>query len=63
MVVPIWDFLFKDITIKPALAYNDQDFSEVMEMLSEGIISLVQGYLGLHVFANAFQASSTDMKS
>ncbi|KAI1630516.1 hypothetical protein EDD37DRAFT_586856 [Exophiala viscosa] len=36
MVLPMWDFLFKDISIHPALAYNDQDFSEVVQMLSEG---------------------------
>ncbi|KAI1615919.1 chaperonin 10-like protein [Exophiala viscosa] len=36
MAVPMWDFLSKDITILSAMAYNDQDFSEVVQMLAEG---------------------------
>jgi (R,R)-butanediol dehydrogenase/meso-butanediol dehydrogenase/diacetyl reductase len=42
MILPVWDFLFKDITIRPALAYNDQDFSEVMQMLSEGMLDVIR---------------------
>jgi (R,R)-butanediol dehydrogenase/meso-butanediol dehydrogenase/diacetyl reductase len=40
MVVPFWDFLFKDITIRPALAYTKEEFAKVIQMLSEGASSI-----------------------
>ena len=36
MTVPFAHFMLKDVTIKGSVVYDDEDFSEVMQMVREG---------------------------